>query len=96
MRQVIFDIEKLEILNFEVRILCNICYCLFSAPQNQFKAEKKIVLLVNVFCLTNKKFPFSVKRKRNQILHNIRTSKLKIRQISKSANHRMTYIRQKL
>ena len=58
----------------------NICYCIFSAPQTQFKAEKKMILVVNVFCLTNKKFPFSVKRKRKQtfILQNS-----KIRQINK-------------
>ena len=44
----------------------NICYCLLSAPQNQFKTEKKRVWLVNVFCWTNKRFIFSVK-KRKQI-----------------------------
>ena len=45
----------------------NICYCLLSAPQNQFKTEKKRVWLVNVFWLTNKRFIFSVKEKRKQI-----------------------------
>jgi len=34
-----------DLPNSEVQILRNICYCLFSAPQDQFKAEKKRVLL---------------------------------------------------
>ena len=55
----------------------------FSAPQNQFKAEKKRVSLVNIFCLTNKKFSFSVKRKRKQI--HIHTSKFE-----NSANQQTT------
>ena len=38
------------------------------APQNQFKTEKKRVCLVNVFCWTNNRFIFSVKKKRKQIL----------------------------
>ena len=36
-----------DLPNFEFWSM-NICYCLFSAPQNQFKAEKKIVLWVSV------------------------------------------------
>ena len=64
----------------------NICYCLLSAPQNQFKTEKKRVWLVNVFCWTNKRFIFSVKNK---------YSYFKIQNFVKLANHRMTYIRHK-
>jgi hypothetical protein len=58
----------------------NICYCLFSATQNQFIAEKKN-FNGQCFFLTNKKFLFTVKRKGTKyVLRNIR-------------NHRMTYIR---
>jgi hypothetical protein len=70
-----------EFSNFDVRILRNICYCLFLAHQNSLKLRKR-VLLVNVFfCLSNKKFSLSVKRKGKQtfVLQNS-----KIRQISKS------------
>ena len=65
----------------------NTCYCLFSAPQKQFKVVKKRVLLVNVFCLT-RNFLSQLKEKENKyVLRNIPCSKF-----GKSANHQMTYI----
>ena len=63
----------------------NFCYCLLSGPQNQFKTDKKRVWLVNVFCWTNKRFTFSVKKKKEK-----KYSYFKIRNLVKLANHRMT------
>ena len=64
--------------SFEVWSM-NICYCLLSAPQNQFKTEKKTVWLVNVFCLFTKRFIFSKKGKQIFVLQIF-----KFRQISKA------------
>ena len=56
----------------------NICYCLLSA-------EKKRVWLGNIFCWTNKRSIFSVKKKENKY------SYFKIGNFVKFANHWMTY-----
>jgi hypothetical protein len=81
----VLDISSGDLLiwrNFEFWST-NICYCLLSAPQNQFKTEKKRVWLVNVFCW---RFIFSVKKEEDKY------SYFKIRNFVKLANHRMTYI----
>ena len=55
------DLLICRILNFEVQIL------FFSAPQNQFKAEKKRVLLVNGFFVSPiRNFLTQLKEKENK------------------------------
>ena len=68
-----------DLPNFEVWIFV-IVY--FQLLKTSLKLRKREFYWSTVFCLTNKKFLFSVKRKRKQILRNIHTSKFKIRQIS--------------
>ena len=74
------DLLICRILNFELRIFV---FVYFQLLKTSLKLRKREFYWPTFFCLTNKKFPFSVKRKRKQILRNIRTSKFKIRQISK-------------
>ena len=75
------DLLICRILNFEVRIFV-IVY--FKLLKTNLKLSKFNFIGQCCFCLTNRKFPFSVKRKRKQVLHNNCTSKFKIREISKS------------
>ena len=61
----------------------NICYCLLSAPQSQFKTKKKRACLIGqlFFCWTNERFIFSFKKKENKYSH------FEIRNFIKLANH---------
>ena len=77
----IANLTKFRILKY------NICYCLLSAPQNQFKTEKKRVWLANFFCWTNQRFIFSVKKKQKQIFV---LQNSKFCQISKSPDNIQT------
>ena len=63
----------------------NMCYWLLSAPQTQFKTEKKRVIFNNF--VRPIRYSFSQLKKRKQIFDFI------IQNFVKLANHRMTHIR---
>ena len=64
--------ELYQILNFELRILRNICYCLSLAPLNTFKAEKKSFLGQRFFVWLIRNF-FSQLKKKEEIFRYICT-----------------------